>query len=132
MRPTASVAGPVTVWWTITPLTGPHLPLWLRLLVRHPETSRTVTPSARSAATRRSAVSGVAMGASSAQPPPWNRNFRPRLYLRFVGYSSGSPGSGARAAGTSVRVDPAAPQPAPARTTTRTGAAMARLQILEL
>lgn len=51
----------LTVWWIITPVTGPQAPVWLRLRERQPGCSTTVTPSARSAATSRSAERGVAI-----------------------------------------------------------------------
>src|SRR5690606_30892782 len=51
----------VTVWWIITPCTGPHGPLWLRLWSRQLPTSTTVSPSALRAARKRAALIGGAM-----------------------------------------------------------------------
>src|SRR5690606_9728323 len=51
----------VTVWWIITPCTGPQGPLWLRLWSRQSPTSTTVRPSAFRAARKRAALIGCAM-----------------------------------------------------------------------
>src|SRR5690606_24473860 len=52
----------VTVWWIITPCTGPHAPLLLRLWSRQLPTSTTVRPSAFRALRKPLADRGCAMG----------------------------------------------------------------------
>lgn len=79
----------VTVWWIITPLTGPQAPARSRLWVRQPGRSTTVTPSARRAARSRSGVRGVAMKVS----------FRKAGRPRAGGSRRGARGAGGAGAG---------------------------------
>src|SRR5690606_16731372 len=62
----------VTVWWIITPCTGPQGPLWLRLWSRQSPTSTTVRPSALRARRNALADMGGAMTAllrTAGRPP---------------------------------------------------------------
>src|SRR3954466_8913232 len=59
----------VTVWWIITPCTGPHGPLWLRLWCSQSPTPTTASPSALRASRKPLADMGEAMDASFALCP---------------------------------------------------------------
>src|SRR6478735_11738451 len=79
----------VTVWWIITPFTGPQAPLLLRLWLRQLPTSTTVTPSSLRALRNLSADMGGAMpppsGAKRCPPgagAPRVDRFVPAIHLR--------------------------------------------------